>query len=170
MPAQDGAVPESKGQDLPALSAQLLERVVQSMQQEIPVLPGERLPDYAALVRQASGLLAQSDAQQDKNGAVQAVLTSLAGAGQLASTALPVENAQGSLVSADALRYVQAEQDKAHATAKNPQNDLSERALASAARELEKNGQLSLPPESRGREPEREEITHESVRNIQKER
>ncbi|MDF1896740.1 conjugative transfer relaxase/helicase TraI [Rahnella contaminans] len=169
-PLPDIPLPESKGQDLPALSAQLLERVVQSMQQEIPVLPGEKLPDYAALVRQASGLLAQSDAQQDKNGAVQAVLTSLAGAGQLASTALPVENAQGSLVSADALRYVQAEQDKAHATAKNPQNDLSERALASAARELEKNGQLSLPPESRGREPEREEITHESVRNIQKER
>jgi len=83
---------------------------------------------------------------------------------------LPAENAQGSLVSAEALRYVQAEQDKAHGTAKNPQNDLSERALASAARELEKQGQLSLPPESRGREPEREEITHEAVRNIQKER
>jgi conjugative relaxase-like TrwC/TraI family protein len=169
-PLPDIPLPESKGQDLPALSAQLLERVVQSMQQEIPLLPGEKLPDYAALVRQASGLLAQSDALQDKNGAVQAVLTSLAGAGQFASTALPVENAQGSLVSADALRYVQAEQDKAHAIAKNPQNDLSERALASAARELEKNGQLTLPPESRGREPEREEITHDSVRNIQKER
>jgi len=169
-PLPDIPLPESKGQDLPALSAQLLERVVQSMQQEIPLLPGEKLPDYAALVRQASGLLAQSDALQDKNGAVQAVLTSLAGAGQFASTALPVENVQGSLVSADALRYVQAEQDKAHAIAKNPQNDLSERALASAARELEKNGQLTLPPESRGREPEREEITHDSVRNIQKER
>lgn len=169
-PLPEIRLPESKGQDVQALSAQLVERVVQNMQQEIPVLPGEKLPDYVALVRQASGLLAQNEALQDNNGAVQAVLASLAGAGQFASAVLPAENAQGSLVSAEALRYVQAEQDKAHATAKSPQNDLSERALASAARELEKQGQLTLPPESRGREQEREEITHETVRNIQKER
>ncbi|WJV56238.1 conjugative transfer relaxase/helicase TraI (plasmid) [Pectobacteriaceae bacterium CE70] len=169
-PPSEIQLPESKGQDVPALSAQLVERVVQNMQQEIPVLPGEKLPDYAALIRQASGLLVQNEALQDNNGAIRAVLATLAGAGQFASAVLPAENAQGSLVSAEALRYVQAEQDKAHGTAKNPQNDLSERALASAARELEKQGQLTLPPESRGREPEREEITHEAVRNIQKER
>lgn len=163
-------LPETKGQDVPALSAQLVERVVQNMRQEIPVLPGEKLPDYAALIRQASGLLAQNEALQDNNGAIRAVLATLAGAGQFASTVLPAENAQGSLVSAEALRYVQAEQDKVHGTAKNPQNDLSARALASAARELEKQEQLTLPPESRGREPEREEITHEAVRHIQKER
>jgi len=160
----------SDGAEKTALSARLIEQVVQSMQQQVPVLPGEKQPDYAALIRQASGLLAQNEALQGNNGAVQAVLASLAGSGQFASTALPVENAQGSLMSAEALRYVQAEQDKAHGSAKNPQNDLSERALASAARELEKQGQLTLPPESRGREPEREEITHEAVRNIQKER
>jgi len=169
-PPSEIQLPETKGQDVPALSAQLVERVVQNMQQEITVLPGEKLPDYAALIRQASGLLAQNEALQDNNGAIRAVLATLAGAGQFASAVLPAENAQGSLVSAEALRYVQAEQDKAHGTAKNPQNDLSERALASAARELEKQGQLTLPPESRGREPEREEITHEAVRNIQKER
>jgi len=169
-PPSEIQLPETKGQDVPALSAQLVERVVQNMQQEIPVLPGEKLPDYAALIRQASGLLAQNEALQDNNGAIRAVLATLAGAGQFASAVLPAENAQGSLVSAEALRYVQAEQDKAHGTAKNPQNDLSERALASAARELEKQGQLTLPPESRGREPEREEITHEAVRHIQKER
>lgn len=163
-------LPEGKGQNVTALSAQLVERVVQSMQQEIPVLPGEKLPDYAALIRQASGLLAQNEAPLDNNGAIQAVLAALSGAGQFASAPLPVDNAQGSLVSAEALRYVQAEQDKAHGTAKNPQSDLSERALASAARELEKQGQLTLPPESRGREQEREEISHEAVRNIQKER
>lgn len=163
-------LPEGKGQNVTALSAQLVERVVQSMQQEIPVLPGEKLPDYAALIRQASGLLAQNEAPLDNNGAIQAVLATLSGAGQFASAPLPVDNAQGSLVSAEALRYVQAEQDKAHGTAKNPQSDLSERALASAARELEKQGQLTLPPESRGREQEREEISHEAVRNIQKER
>jgi len=169
-PLSEIQLPETKGQDVPALSAQLVARVVQNMQQEIPVLPGEKLPDYAALIRQASGLLAQNEALQDNNGAIRAVLATLAGAGQFDSAVLPAENAQGSLVSAEALRYVQAEQDKAHGTAKNPQNDLSERALASAARELEKQGQLTLPPESRGREPEREEITHETVRNIQKER
>lgn len=169
-PPSEIQLPETKGQDVPALSAQLVERVVQNMQQEIPVLPGEKLPDYAALIRQASGLLAQNEALQDNNGAIRAVLATLAGAGQFASAVLPAENAQGSLVSAEALRYVQAEQDKAHGTAKNPQNDLSERALASAARELEKQGQLTLSPESRGREPEREEITHEAVRHIQKER
>lgn len=169
-PPSEIQLPETKGQDVPALSAQLVERVVQNMQQEITVLPGEKLPDYAALIRQASGLLAQNEALQDNNGAIRAVLATLAGAGQFASAVLPAENAQGSLVSAEALRYVQAEQDKAHGTAKNPQNDLSERALASAARELEKQGQLTLPPESRGREPEREEITHEAVRHIQKER
>lgn len=169
-PPSEIQLPETKGQDVPALSAQLVERVVQNMQQEIPVLPGEKLPDYAALIRQASGLLAQNEALQDNNGAIRAVLATLAGACQFASAVLPAENAQGSLVSAEALRYVQAEQDKAHGTAKNPQNDLSERALASAARELEKQGQLTLPPESRGREPEREEITHEAVRHIQKER
>ncbi|RKT89547.1 conjugative relaxase-like TrwC/TraI family protein [Rahnella aquatilis] len=169
-PPSEIQLPETKGQDVPALSAQLVERVVQNMRQEIPVLPGEKLPDYAALIRQASGLLAQNEAQQDNNGAIRAVLATLAGAGQFDSAVLPAENAQGSLVSAEALRYVQAEQDKAHGIAKNPQNDLSERALASAARELEKQGQLTLPPESRGREPEREEITHEAVRNIQKER
>ena len=158
------------GAEKVALSAQLIEQVVQTMQQQVPVLAGEKQPDYAALIRQASGLLAQNEALQGNNGAVQAVLASLAGTGQFASTALPVENAQGSLVSADALHYVQAEQDKAHATAKNPQNDLSERTIASAVRELEKQGQLTLPPESRGREPEREEITHETIRNIQKER
>ncbi|MGV0087540.1 conjugative transfer relaxase/helicase TraI (plasmid) [Rahnella aceris] len=169
-PLSEIQLPETKGQDVPALSAQLVERVVQNMRQEIPVLPGEKLPDYAALIRQASGLLAQNEALQDNNGAIRAVLATLAGAGQFASAVLPAENAQGSMVSAETLRYVQAEQDKTHGTAKNPQNDLSERALASAARELEKQGQLTLPPESRGREPEREEITHETVRNIQKER
>ncbi|MBU9828784.1 conjugative transfer relaxase/helicase TraI [Rahnella sp. FC061912-K] len=169
-PPSEIQLPETKGQDVSALSAQLVERVVQNMRQEIPVLPGEKLPDYAALIRQASGLIAQNEALQDNNGAIRAVLATLAGAGQFASAVLPAENAQGSLVSAEALRYVQAEQDKAHGTAKNPQNDLSERALASAARELEKQGQLTLPPESRGREPEREEITHEAARHIQKER
>ncbi|MFD3232331.1 conjugal transfer protein TraI, partial [Rahnella aceris] len=145
-PPSEIQLPETKGQDVPALSAQLVERVVQNMRQEIPVLPGEKLPDYAALIRQASGLLAQNEAQQDNNGAIRAVLATLAGAGQFDSAVLPAENAQGSLVSAEALRYVQAEQDKAHGIAKNPQNDLSERALASAARELEKQGQLTLPP------------------------
>jgi conjugative relaxase-like TrwC/TraI family protein len=158
------------GAEKVALSTTLIEQVVQTMQQQVPVLAGEKQPDYAELIRQASGLLAQNEALLGNNAAVQAVLASLAGTGQFASIALPVENAQGSLVSADALHYVQAEQDKAHATAKNPQNDLSERTIASAVRELEKQGQLTLPPESRGREPERKEITHETVRNIQKER
>ncbi|MFD3227324.1 hypothetical protein, partial [Rahnella aceris] len=61
-PLSEIQLPETKGQDVPALSAQLVERVVQNMRQEIPVLPGEKLPDYAALIRQASGLLAQNEA------------------------------------------------------------------------------------------------------------
>jgi len=167
LPALAGA---KDGAEKAALSARLIEQVVQSMQQQVPVLPGEKLPDYAALIRQASGLLAQNEALQGNNGAVQAVLAALSGTGQFANAALPSENAQGGLISADVLRQVQEEQDRGRAPAKNPQNDLSERALASAARELEKQGQLTLPSESRGREPEREEITHEAVRNIQKER
>ena len=170
LPALAGA---KDGAEKAALSARLIEQVVQSMQQQVPVLPGEKLPDYAALIRQASGLLAQNEALQGNNGAVQAVqavLAALSGTGQFANAALPSENAQGGLISADVLRQVQEEQDRGRAPTKNPQNDLSERALASAARELEKQGQLTLPPESRGREPEPEEITHEAVRNIQKER
>ncbi|PKE27587.1 conjugal transfer protein TraI [Rahnella sp. AA] len=162
------AVPD--GDEKAVLSARLIDQVVQTLQQQIPVLPGEKLPDYTALIRQASGMLAQNDALQDNSGAVQAVLATLSGAGQFAGAALPAENAQGSVVSTDALRYVQAEQEKAQATVKNPHNDLSEKALASAARELEKQGQLSLPPEGRGREPEPQEISHETHRHIQKER
>ncbi|MFD3232334.1 hypothetical protein, partial [Rahnella aceris] len=143
LPALAGA---KDGAEKAVLSARLIEQVVQSMQQQVPVLPGEKLPDYAALIRQASGLLAQNEALQGNNGAVQAVLAALSGTGQFANAALPSENAQGGLISADVLRQVQEEQDRGRAPAKNPQNDLSERALASAARELEKQGQLTLPP------------------------
>ena len=50
------------GTSLPDVTRELASRIEERMKQQIPSLPGEKVPDYASLVRDASAALAGSDA------------------------------------------------------------------------------------------------------------
>ncbi|KAF6652070.1 hypothetical protein HFD91_21860 [Enterobacteriaceae bacterium EKM102V] len=68
------------------------------------------------------------------------------------------------------VRQVQEELNRSRSAVKTAQPEIPSAALASAARELNLQAQVSLPPEARGREPERELPAPEITRHIQKER
>ncbi|WP_416414474.1 MobF family relaxase [Pantoea sp. App145] len=147
----------------------LTTRIADVIKQQLQSLPGEKEPDYAALVRQASTALAGENNLPD-SAAVQAVLSALSGAQIPTDFRRSSDITPGETIPSGVLKQVQEEQDRNRAPLKNMQNDLSEKMLASAAREMERQRQPEIPPETRGRQPEREELSHGRVRNIQKER
>ncbi|MBU6520800.1 hypothetical protein KOL70_22915 [Pantoea sp. B270] len=73
-------------------------------------------------------------------------------------------------VPATVIRQIQEELTPSRAADKSAQPDIPSSVLANTARELERQTQLSLPPEPRGREPDRELPAPEITRHIQKER
>ncbi|WP_336247080.1 conjugative transfer relaxase/helicase TraI domain-containing protein [Pantoea ananatis] len=148
------------------LNSRLLTRVVESVKQQIPALPGEKEPDYARLIGQAAGELSSQGGLTAASAS--AVLSALANAGLPADIRLPAETGGAGAIPASVIRKATEELDRSVQAPVRAQAELSERAIASAARELERQSQPTLPAEGRGRE--REEPVPEITRNIQKER
>ncbi|MGF6477304.1 conjugative relaxase-like TrwC/TraI family protein [Pantoea dispersa] len=165
------APPLHDGMDKITLAAQLAARVTEIMQEKLPRLPGESPPDYSALIRQASQALSDSpEASADE--AVRAVLSALSVSGIPESVRLSTTTtASGDIaVPATVIRQIQEELTPSRAADKGAQPDIPSSVLANTVRELERQTQLSLPPEPRGREPDRELPAPEITRHIQKER
>ncbi|ADU72059.1 conjugative transfer relaxase/helicase TraI [Pantoea sp. At-9b] len=161
-------VPVVTERDRAQLSALLAMRVVEAMRQQLPFLPGEPVPDYAALVRQASAALA-AEAGGPDSVAVRAVLDTLSGVTLPQEPGISATAGQSDSIPAGVLKQVQEALARDRVQPGAPQQQaLSESTLAGVARELERRPEL--PSDTRGREPEREELTRESVRHIQKER
>ncbi|WP_336794880.1 MobF family relaxase [Pantoea anthophila] len=161
--------PGQDGMDKVTLAVQLAARVAEVMEQKLPRLPGEFCPDYSALVRQAARTLADTpDASADA--AVCAVLGALSVSGIPDSVRQATTAGSDGATPAAVVREVQEELNRSRAAVKTAQQEIPSAALASAARELDRQAQVSLPPEARGREPERELPGPEITRHIQKER
>ncbi|MDE8558907.1 MobF family relaxase [Pantoea vagans] len=161
--------PGQDGMDKVTLAVQLAARVAEVMAQKLPRLPGESQPDYSALVRQAARTLADTpDASADT--AVRAVLGALSVSGIPDSVRQAAKAGSDGATPAAVVREVQEELNRSRAAVKTAQPEIPSVALASAARELDRQAQVSLPPEARGREPERELPALEITRHIQKER
>ncbi|MGC1009763.1 hypothetical protein [Pantoea agglomerans] len=151
------------------LAIHLAARVAEVMAQRLPRLPGESQPDYSSLVRQAARTLAEtSDASADA--AVRAVLGALSVSGIPDSVRQAASAGNDVATPAAVVRHVQEELNRSRAAVKTAQQEIPSAALANAARELDRQAQVSLPPESRGREPDRELPGPEITRHIQKER
>lgn len=164
------AVPPGQDEiDKVTLAVQLAARVAEIMAQKLPRLPGESQPDYSALVRQAARTLADTpDASADA--AVRAVLGALSVSGIPDSVRQAATAGSDGVAPAVVVRQVQEELNRSRSAVKTAQPEIPSAALASAARELDRQAQVSLPPEARGREPERELPGPEITRHIQKER
>ncbi|KAF6677106.1 MobF family relaxase [Pantoea sp. EKM20T] len=164
------AVPPGQDEmDKVTLAVQLAARVAEIMAQKLPRLPGESQPDYSALVRQAARTLADTpDASADA--AVRAVLGALSVSGIPDSVRQAATAGSDGVAPAVVVRQVQEELNRSRSAVKTAQPEIPAAALASAARELDRQAQVSLPPEARGREPERELPGPEITRHIQKER
>ena len=161
--------PGQDGMDKVTLAVQLAARVAEVMEQKLPRLPGESQPDYSALVRQAARTLADTpDASADA--AVRAVLGALSVSGIPDSVRQAAAAGSDGATPAAVVRQVQEELNRSRSAVKTAQPGIPSAALASAARELDRQAQVSLPPEARGREPERELPGPEIPRHIQKER
>ena len=151
------------------LSSALAARISELMKQKLPQLPGEPVRDYAALVRQASAALSETTSASG-DAALRAVLSALSDTGLPAGVQVSVAADNEGAVSAIVVRQVREELGRASPAARNRQPAVTPAALANTARELERQTQLSLPPEPRGREPDRELPAPEITRHIQKER
>lgn len=163
------APPSPGGMDKITLGAQLAARVAEIMHEKLPRLPGESPPDYSALIRQASRALSDKpEASADE--AVRAVLSALSVSGIPESVRLSTTASGDVAVPATVIRQIQEELTPSRAADKSAQPDIPSSVLANTARELERQTQLSLPPEPRGREPDRELPAPEITRHIQKER
>ena len=158
-----------EGMDKKTLPAELAERIAEAIQHKLSVLPAETPPDYSSLVRQASEALAQSG-DMPSDAAVRAVLSALSGSPLPSGITSQGEMPAGGSLPASVVRHVQDELAAIQVTGKHMQETISDREVASIARELERQVQLTLPPEVRGREPERELPSPEITRHIQKER
>ncbi|WIL44539.1 hypothetical protein QPJ96_22275 (plasmid) [Pantoea agglomerans] len=157
------------GIDKVTLAVQLAARVAELVEQKLPRLPGESQTDYSALVRQAARTLADTpDISADV--AVRAVLGALSVSGIPDSVRQAATAGSNGETPAAVVRQVQEEINRSRPAVKTVQPEISSAALASAARELEQQAQVSLPPETRGREPDRELPAPEITRHIQKER
>lgn len=151
------------------LAIHLAARVAEVMAQKLPRLPGESQPDYSSLVRQAARTLAETpDASADA--AVRAVLGALSVSGIPDSVRQAASAGNDVATPAAVVLHVQEELNRSRAAVKTAQQEIPSAALANAARELDRQAQVSLPPESRGREPDRELPGPEITRHIQKER
>ena len=102
--------------------------------------------------------------------AVRAVLNALSGSRLPSGITSQGEMPAGGSLPASVVRHVQDELAAIQVTGKHMQETISDREVASISRELERQVQLTLPPEVRGREPERELPSPEITRHIQKER
>lgn len=151
------------------LSSALAVRISELMKQKLPQLPGEPVRDYAALIRQASGALSETTSAPG-DAALRTLLSALSGSGLPAGIQVPVSAEQEGVVSATVVRQVREELDRASPASRDRQPAVTPAVLANTARELERQTQLSLPPEPRGREPDRELPAPEITRHIQKER
>lgn len=161
--------PGQDGMDKVTLAVQLAARVAEVMEQKLPRLPGESRPDYSALVRQAARTLADTpDASADA--AMRAVLGALSVSGIPDSVRQAAAAGSDGATPAAVVRQVQEELNRSRPAVKTAQPEIAPAALASAARELDRQAQVSLPPEVRGREQERELPAPEITRHIQKER
>ncbi|MEN4610241.1 MobF family relaxase [Pantoea agglomerans] len=161
--------PGPEGMDKVTLAVQLAARVAEVMEQKLPRLPGEPQPDYSALVRQAARTLADTpDASADA--AVRALLGALSVSGIPDSVRQAAAGGSDGATPAAVVRQVQEELNRSRSAIKTAQPEIPSAALASAARELDRQAQVSLPREARGREPERELPSPEITRHNQKER
>lgn len=161
--------PLQENMDRITLAVQLAERVAEVMAQKVPRLPGELQPDYSALVRQAARTMADTpDATADA--AVRAVLDALSASGIPHSVRQVATAGSNSEVPDTIVRQVQEELSRSRSAAKATQPDIPSAALADAAREYSRQAEVSLPPEVRGREQEKEIPSPEISRHIQKER
>ncbi|QEW34513.1 conjugative transfer relaxase/helicase TraI (plasmid) [Erwinia billingiae] len=152
----------------PDMMRELASRIEERMKQQIPSLPGEKVPDYASLVRDASAALAGNDALP--GGSLQAVLSALSGSGIPADMRLNGDATQGGSIPASVMKQVHEEQARSRMPAGPEQHAVAEKALASTARELDRQRTPELPPAPRGQEMEHKELNHEPHRHIQKER
>ncbi|HCR0227202.1 conjugative relaxase-like TrwC/TraI family protein [Pantoea sp. AN62] len=161
--------PARDGMDKITLAVQLAESVAEVMEQKVPRLPGESQPDYSALVRQAARTLADTP-EASADAAVRAGLGALSASGIPDSVRQAATAGNGGVVPAAVVREVQEELSRSRSAVKAAQPDISSAALADVARELDRQAQVSLPPEMRGREQERTLSAPEITRHIQKER
>ncbi|MSE13740.1 conjugative relaxase [Pantoea agglomerans] len=161
--------PARDGMDKITLAVQLAVSMAEVMEQKVPRLPGELQPDYSALVRQAARTLADTP-EASADAAVRAVLGALSASGIPDSVRQAATAGNGGVVPAAVVREVREELSRSHSAVKAAQPDIPSAALADAARELDRQAQVDLPPEVRGREPERELPAPEITRHIQKER
>ena len=157
------------GLEKAALTAELAARLAETIQAKLPALPGETSPDYSALVRQASEVLARDD-RAAPDAAISAVLNALSGSGLPRGISLPADTPDGVIIPASVVRQVQDELGRTRAADNEISVTVSSKAVESAARELAREAQPQMPAETRGREPERELPTPEITRHIQKER
>ncbi|WP_367144464.1 MobF family relaxase [Pantoea stewartii] len=159
-------IPEAEAGEKGAISAALLERVAEAVRLQIPALPGEKEPDYAGLVRQAASAMPAQDG--NKAGIVRAVISALAGGGLPSDIRIAAGETGAGNIPAAVIRKVTEEHDRSVQPSQRMPDGLTERSVASAAREMERQNLLNLPAEPRGRE--RNEPVPEMTRNIQKER
>lgn len=159
-------LPEAEAGEKGALSAALLERVAEAVRLQIPALPGEKEPDYAGLVRQAASAMPAQEGNKD--GIVRAVISALADGGLPSDIRIAAGETGAGNIPAAVIRKVTEEHDRSMQPSQRMPDGLTERSVASAAREMERQNLLNLPAEPRGRE--RNEPVPEMTRNIQKER
>nr|WP_246872103.1 conjugative transfer relaxase/helicase TraI domain-containing protein [Pantoea ananatis] len=159
-------LPEAEAGEKGALSAALLERVAEAVRLQIPALPGEKEPDYAGLVRQAASAMPAQDG--NKAGIVRAVISALADGGLPSDIRIAAGETGAGNIPAAVIRKVTEEHDRSVQPSQRMPDGLTERSVASAVREMERQNLLNLPAEPRGRE--RNEPVPEMTRNIQKER
>lgn len=151
------------------LPSHIAMQLAENIREKLPPLPGENAPDYEALIRRASQDLINSGAGVN-DASVNLVLRALSVRELPAGLMVPGDAVKDVNIPDSVMREIREEMARSLPGDKDARNGISVREVADAARELDRQVQVSLPPEARGREPERELPAPEITRHIQKER
>ncbi|MBK5017670.1 MobF family relaxase [Pantoea sp. S62] len=144
-------------------------QLAENIREKLPPLPGESAQDYEALIRRASQDLINSGAGVN-DASVNLVLRALSVRELPAGLMVPANAVRDVSIPDSVMRDIREEMARSQPGDKDARYGIPVREVANAARELDRQAQVSLPPEARGREPERELPAPEITRHIQKER
>jgi hypothetical protein len=151
------------------LPSHIAMQLAENIREKLPPLPGENAPDYEALIRRASQDLINSGAGVN-DASVNLVLRALSVRELPAGLMVAGDAVRDVNIPDSVMRDIREEMARSQPGDKDARNVITVREVADAARELDRQAQVSLPPEERGREPERELPAPEITRHIQKER
>ncbi|MEN4564371.1 MobF family relaxase [Pantoea agglomerans] len=151
------------------LPSHIAMQLAENIREKLPPLPGENAPDYEALIRRASQDLINSGAGVN-DASVNLVLRALSVRELPAGLMVHGDAVRDVNIPDSVMREIREEMARSQPGDKDARNGITVREVADAARELDRQAQVSLPPEARGREPERELPAPEITRHIQKER